>query len=719
MSRSSGQPPRHRPPSVQRGRLAHVAPGLVVFLLALLVRVIYTLQSQANPQFATPLMDPAYHDEWAWQLATGTWKPDGPFFRAPFYPLFLAGIYRLVGHNFLVPRLIQDSLGAASCLLTFLIGTRLFSRKVGLLAGLGAALYGILVFFDNELLTEGLLLTLTLAFFYTFLLTLDGAPQAATRRAPAATVTRGRSALPLLPALSGVLYGLAAITRPTVLIFAPAIAWAFLRGVRRNAVLAFVTLALVPIAIVTAYNATVGDDFVIIASQGGVNFYIGNNERSDGHTAIVPGTRSDWWGGRFDTIKIAEREVGHPLKESQVSSFWFRKGLAAIAAHPLQWIGLTARKFALFWSAEEIGNNEQIHYQSAYAPIMRFPLLGFGVVAPLACAGALLALRQRRRAAFLPLLWIALYMVGVVAFFVCARYRLPVIPFLLIFAAFGVCEGVALWKRGERRSLLMPVLLLIGVALAVNARPFTKGENLAQARYHDGIAWKKKGNLAQAERAYRDAVRLDPGLEEAASNLANLLVQRGDAVAARRLYEQAIASDPHNVMSYVNLASLQLESGEPAAAESTVTRALAIDPDFSEALRILGVIRERQGDLAGAREAYLHAMRFTREQPRLENNLAGLAMREGRHAEAEERLRRAVALDPSYALAWSNLGALMVNTGRLADAVPALERAAALQPDSPAAWSQLAEVLRRLGRSAEADRAAQRAKAARIGKEKS
>ena len=46
--------------------------------------------------------------------------------------------------------------------------------------------------------------------------------------------------------------------------------------------------ALIPIGGVTLYNATAGGDLVLIASQGGVNFYIGNNERSDGRTAIVP-----------------------------------------------------------------------------------------------------------------------------------------------------------------------------------------------------------------------------------------------------------------------------------------------------------------------------------------------------------------------------------------------------------------------------------------------
>ena len=54
---------------------------------------------------------------------------------------------------------------------------------------------------------------------------------------------------------------------------------------------------LVVVLPITIRNCAVGGDAVLIASQGGVNFYIGNNPDSDGRTAIVPGTPGDWWGG--------------------------------------------------------------------------------------------------------------------------------------------------------------------------------------------------------------------------------------------------------------------------------------------------------------------------------------------------------------------------------------------------------------------------------------
>ncbi len=699
--RERREPPGARPPGARPpgARPADVAvPALIIFAVAFLLRLIYTLQSQANPQFDTPLMDPGFHDAWAWQLASGTWEAVGPFFRAPLYPFFLAGVYTLAGHDYLIARLVQALLGSASCVLIFLIGRRLFSVTTGLIAGLGAAVYWILIYFDNELLIPVLFVFLILLFFYTLLLGLG---------------EDGRQRVPYL-ALSGAFYGLAVIARPNILIFLPVLLWQFYRAVRRGAAvrgpIVFLLIALVPIAAVTVYNTVIGDDFVVIASQGGVNFYIGNNELSDGRTAIVPGTRADWWGGRYDTIKIAEREMGHVLKDSEVSRYWFRKALDYIAAQPGQWLSLTLRKLGLFWSAAEIGNNASIYHLRSYARIMRLPLLGFGILAPLALAGAYLAWARRRASFWLPFAFVGLYMLGVVAFFVCARYRVPVIPFLLLFAAFAVTEGVTLWKRGPRAPVLAAAALFVVAALVVNGLALGHEENFALARFHDGVAWKQKGSLAQAERAYRDALRLDPQLAAARTNLANLLAERGDAGSAARAFEQAIAADPRDANAWTNLASHHLQAGDLAAANSALTRALRIDPDFSPALRVLGVVRERRGDLVGAREAYTRALRFTREAHRLENNVGVVAIKEGDAEAAERHFRRAIELDASYAIAWRNLGGVLASAGNLAEAVPALERATTLDPRDGVAWQQLADVYQALGRGADAERARQRAR---------
>ncbi len=92
---------------------------------------------------------------------------------------------------------------------------------------------------------------------------------------------------------------------------------------------------MLPILPVTLAN-TLSGDFVLIASQGGVNFYIGNNPESDALRAVVPGTRTDWWGGYNDAIFMAEEALGRKLKPSEVSRYWYGRGLEFLWVFPRQ-----------------------------------------------------------------------------------------------------------------------------------------------------------------------------------------------------------------------------------------------------------------------------------------------------------------------------------------------------------------------------------------------
>jgi len=64
------------------------------------------------------------------------------------YPYFLGVLQHVVGHNLWAIRAIQAALGSVSCALIFLVGEKLFSRGVGITAGLLLAFYAPAIFFD-------------------------------------------------------------------------------------------------------------------------------------------------------------------------------------------------------------------------------------------------------------------------------------------------------------------------------------------------------------------------------------------------------------------------------------------------------------------------------------------------------------------------------------------------------------------------------------------
>lgn len=113
---------------------------------------------------------------------------------------------------------------------------------------------------------------------------------------------------------------------------------------------------------------------------------------------------------------------------------------------------------------------------------------------------------------------------------------------------------------------------------------------------------------AKAERCYREALALDPGLAAARTNLGSLAYRRGDVSAAREAYEAALALDPEQPEARFNLANLVLENGDLELAVAELRRVLQSAPDFADAHYNLAVALERLGGRAAARvhlEQYL------------------------------------------------------------------------------------------------------------------
>src|SRR5687768_1870970 len=139
--------------------------ALLIFAVALTVRLIHIWQIRPSPFFDVLLGDANGYDQWAQQLAGGDWIGSQVFYQAPLYPYFLGVLYSIFGRDLLVVRIVQAVIGSASCVLLGMAGARLFSihptmqsphrgdpgRRVGLIAGLALALWAPAIFFDGLL----------------------------------------------------------------------------------------------------------------------------------------------------------------------------------------------------------------------------------------------------------------------------------------------------------------------------------------------------------------------------------------------------------------------------------------------------------------------------------------------------------------------------------------------------------------------------------------
>ena len=112
-----------------------------VFLFAALVRVVFVLSLQPGFYF----WDSVKYDRAAVHLINdGNFGPE--YDRSPAYPLFLAGIYLVLGKSILTVRLVEALLGGLIAVLIAIIGRYTLGAATGLAAGLIWSLYPLAVF---------------------------------------------------------------------------------------------------------------------------------------------------------------------------------------------------------------------------------------------------------------------------------------------------------------------------------------------------------------------------------------------------------------------------------------------------------------------------------------------------------------------------------------------------------------------------------------------
>lgn len=117
-----------------------------------------------------------------------------------------------------------------------------------------------------------------------------------------------------------------------------------------------------------------------------------------------------------------------------------------------------------------------------------------------------------------------------------------------------------------------------------------------------GCEAEDRSDTALAERAYRQALRLQPTLAAAHTNLGNLLYRRGDARGARSAYERALELEPGQPEARYNLGNVLEDMGETELAIAELRRVCWTHPDFADAHYNLGLMLARVGGISQAQE---------------------------------------------------------------------------------------------------------------------
>lgn len=340
------------------------------------------------------------------------------FGRAPGYPAFLALLHITAPVQHVPDRIkmAQSAVGALGVWLMAAIARRSAGERAALAAAAAAAIYPPLVWIPAYALSEALCSTLMLG--AVLALTPDDRWPATDRRWP---MSHGRIVV------AAALTGAAILVRPAMLFFVPfAALWLFVREWRRAA--EFTVIAALCVVPWMARNHSVYGRWMI-ASEGGVTFWTGNNPlaRGEGDLATNPDLK------RAD---VAFRAAHPGLTAEQLEPVYYADAWHWISTHPRAWAALLARK--LFYTIVPGGPSYAVH-SSKYrvASIVSYVFALVAAIAGLARWRALARVGVMLRApAALWLAGAATIAAGLV-FMPQERFRIPIVdPALIVTGAF-------------------------------------------------------------------------------------------------------------------------------------------------------------------------------------------------------------------------------------------------------------------------------------------
>ena len=360
------------------------------------------------------------------------------FYYQPFYYSVFLPLCRVFTKSPYVLALAQSLLGGAVIYMAGLIGGMISGRRAGFWSALLCALSAILIYFTPYALIEILQSFWIILVFILVLLAL-------------------RREKLLLWCLAGFFLGCSILTRGNTWCFLPPVVLAAFYQWRPNwkralfPILLFLVFAILPQLPFAAYNTFRTGKLSGPSTAGGAVLCIGNNPES------APGGLDIPYPPTYNAWMETEKSVSIPTRMFE----WFKR-------EPWAFLELQFNKFLLFWDSSELPNNIS-EFNAEKSSLMRtLHFLPTGFLLMLALAGGFSGFYHHmflRRKKFL-LLWgfILFYAFSVSAFYILARFRLPIIPLLCVSGGVFLAPFLRFWKI---RRLFHYLLMLIPAMLLV------------------------------------------------------------------------------------------------------------------------------------------------------------------------------------------------------------------------------------------------------------
>ncbi len=162
------------------------------------------------------------------------------------------------------------------------------------------------------------------------------------------------------------------------------------------------------------------------------------------------------------------------------------------------------------------------------------------------------------------------------------------------------------------KKIFRPCLIACAILCAAPAARVVAfaPQGSADVSYRDGARYALEGRLAEAARAFEQAVALDPSNGNAHYALGNVYAEMGRWADAVNAYYKALSLNKEDVEALNNLGVALGMRGQHVQAASAFQRAIKVYPKWAEPHYHLGEARRALGQEEEAREAFERAIRL-------------------------------------------------------------------------------------------------------------
>jgi tetratricopeptide (TPR) repeat protein len=199
------------------------------------------------------------------------------------------------------------------------------------------------------------------------------------------------------------------------------------------------------------------------------------------------------------------------------------------------------------------------------------------------------------------------------------------------------------------------------------------------------ITHQQRGEFAEAEKLYQEALRMDPRQPDAQQFMGLLAHQTGRPDLALTHLRRALELVSGRADIHFNYANVLREQGRPQEAAQSFQHAVDIDPGMTAAWQGMGMVLHQLGFDLHAAAAYQQALQLDPGNAALWHAMGDCVQAGSLLPEAAEAYRRAQALEPAEPSHQLSIANVAMEARQEREAEAALERLLAMAPDMPEA----------------------------------